>query len=275
MNYIFRTCFNRPEMLYLSLKYEQEARNLAKDFYITTFFLIDGGAAVETYHLAEEFPFPKKIIKRPSNYGITRNTMEGIKTILEDMDTFFLPVEEDILLHKNFLQFIKKNISVISLPDTACFLTGETYRKEEVNNLGFFENPIPWYCPWGTVITKNFIKQFLAENFIITRNGWHIQLPDGRPTGLDEIMILALKKGNWKTYQTHINRFLNIGVYGFDFRADEKIFPIGYQERIKWFEEHLLLGDWWQYSKTMKEIVSNVLPETICKFNPLLDTEVF
>ena len=66
MNYIFRTCFNRPEMLFFSLEYELVARNRYLDLSNNTMtvFCIEYGSPQITYDLVEEFPFPKMIIKK-------------------------------------------------------------------------------------------------------------------------------------------------------------------------------------------------------------------
>ena len=64
MNVLLRTVFDKPEMLHLSIKYEQIARNYFDDDYLTI-FAVDYGANSKCLEVIKEYTFKYIIVERP------------------------------------------------------------------------------------------------------------------------------------------------------------------------------------------------------------------
>jgi hypothetical protein len=273
MIHVFRPCYQRPEMLYFSLEYEAIARERAKGIDIKTVFAIDGGASPETIKLIDEFPYNKQIIRRPDNWGMTQNTLEGWRSMLPEVDTYIATLEDDVLIHKDYFLFTESQLTLMKDPKTACLSTGDMYRLKEEPNLGIVERIPQIYCGWGVCVTKQFLEHFLSLPIRLTGNRCHIQLPNGQVTGVDGLIQIVLRSEGWKSYMAYINRYLNIGVYGFDFRGGLDLPPTAtFEDKVDWFKRHLTIGDWWKYSQTMREnLQSPTIPECIGRFNPLLE----
>jgi len=104
---ILRPVFNRPEMLQLSLEYEIAAREYYKFPYdLITVFLIEYGSPQKVLDLVKEYPFEKKIITRTEKFGLSKNILLGMKESFELSNDFTIHLEDDILLHKTYFQYM-------------------------------------------------------------------------------------------------------------------------------------------------------------------------
>jgi hypothetical protein len=106
-NIILRPVYNRPEMFYLSLEYEIEARKyyMLPDNFITV-FLVEYGSPKKIYDLIENYPFKSSCILRQRKFGLTVNILEGMKEVFNLADRYIIYIEDDILLHKTYFQYI-------------------------------------------------------------------------------------------------------------------------------------------------------------------------
>jgi len=107
MSIILRPVFNRPEMLQLSFEYEIAARN----YYnfpdnLTTMFLIEYGTPQKVLDLVKEYPFENEIIIRTEKFGLSKNILLGMKKAFELANDFVIHLEDDILLHKTYFQYM-------------------------------------------------------------------------------------------------------------------------------------------------------------------------
>ena len=262
MRFILRPCYKKPEMLYFSLKYEALARdNTPFGNDLVTVFTVDGGFAKETMQLVNDFPYPKEVITHGRNVGPVTNIWDGFQSVIGRMDDYIFYVEDDVLMHQDYFLFVQDNADILRTAHTFGLGLQSSLRQEE-QNLGIYEKDPPDISGPSTCITKEFLSHLLSMD---------------KPTipWMDGYMLQVIQREHWKTFSSHINRSLSIGVYGFCYQPQSD-FPMdaSYQDKIRWFEEHLQKGDWWKYSKTMKEILGNpdTLPTAICQFNPLLNT---
>jgi hypothetical protein len=107
MQAIMRPVYNRPEMLYLSLEAEIKARNYYKfpdDF--VTIFIIEHGADPMTMQLVSDYPFRNYCVLRPRKFGLSMNILEGMKDAFSFANDYIIYIEDDILLHKTYFQYL-------------------------------------------------------------------------------------------------------------------------------------------------------------------------
>ena len=102
-NIMMRPVYNRPEMLFLSIEYEIKAREYYKstkkyfsDDDYTTLFIIEHGAHPMVEQFVKNYPYRSLIIKRPEQYGLTINILEGFKAAFDRTDTHVVYIEDDI-----------------------------------------------------------------------------------------------------------------------------------------------------------------------------------
>lgn len=107
MNVIMRVAWRRPEMFKLSLDYEIEAREhhmLPGDF--VTIFVVDHNPDKKTFELIKQYPYKKKVLLRDKRYGLTVNILEGMKTCFNLTEDYVVYIENDILIHKTYFQYM-------------------------------------------------------------------------------------------------------------------------------------------------------------------------
>lgn len=113
-NVIIRPCYNRPEMFALSLEYEQKARKEFGDTSsLTTLFVVEHGAPDKVLKLIDQYPFEKEVIMRKQKLGLTINILEGLKVAFNNTDQFVIYIEDDILIHKSYFQYMKVLLKMI------------------------------------------------------------------------------------------------------------------------------------------------------------------
>lgn len=113
-NIIMRPVYNRPEMLALSLEYEVAAR----EYYdypdeLTTLFIVEYGADEKTKDLVKSYSFPKKILQRPKKFGLSMNILEGFKVAFDLSEEYVIYIEDDILVHKTYFEYMDKLKSMV------------------------------------------------------------------------------------------------------------------------------------------------------------------
>lgn len=115
-NIILRPVYNRPEMFYLSLEYEIKARKyyMLPDDFITV-FLVEHGSPKIIHDLIDEYPFKKRSILRQKKFGLTVNILEGMKEAFNLTDVYVVYIEDDILLHKTYFEYLDVALNMKSL----------------------------------------------------------------------------------------------------------------------------------------------------------------
>lgn len=113
MNYIIRAVFNRPEMLYLSIKSEEAARSYFCNGDYRTLFCIESGAPPMVEEVIDRFyPFPHDKVKRSFRHYGWGNILEGLNSVCDLTDSYVLNFEDDCLIHKTYFDYIDKALGL-------------------------------------------------------------------------------------------------------------------------------------------------------------------
>lgn len=156
-NIIMRVVWNRSEMLQISIEHEIEARKyhmLSGDF--TTLFVIEYGAPSKVFELVEKYPFEKQIIVRESQYGLSKNILEGMKIAFNMTDDYIIYIEDDICIHKTYFKYMDLLLNM----DIGKFSVLSAFNH---NNNGSVNEVYKGhhYCAWGALISKNFFTKYI------------------------------------------------------------------------------------------------------------------
>jgi hypothetical protein len=178
---ILRPVFNRPEMLQLSLKYEIVAREYYKFPYdLVTVFLIEYGSPQKTIDLVEEYPFEKKIIMRTEKFGLSKNILLGMKKAFELAGDFVIHLEDDILLHKTYFQFMDVLLNMKDIGKYSILSPYNRMNEDDVNAVykgHHFAALAPLITKWFFMkylihcITLNFYENFVSRDKFVRALG--------------------------------------------------------------------------------------------------------
>jgi len=157
-NIILRPVFNRPEMLELSIEYEQKAREYVGGLHnVITLFIIEHGAPEKVLELIDEYPYEKEIIKRERKLGLTVNILEGMKAAFDIADDFIIHLEDDILLHETYFKYIKAALSVDGIQPFSVLSPYNCDDKGDVHLIRKAHH----YAALAPMITKKFFEDYV------------------------------------------------------------------------------------------------------------------
>lgn len=157
-NVILRPVYNRPEMLELSIEYEQKAREYVGGLNnITTLFIVEHGATDKVLELVDKYPYEKVIIKREKKLGLTVNILEGMKKAFDLANDFVIHLEDDILLHETYFKYIKKVLGVSGIQP---FSVLSPYNFDDDGDVCDIRKA-HHYAALAPMITKQFFEQFV------------------------------------------------------------------------------------------------------------------
>lgn len=256
MNVLLRTIFDKPEMLYLSLKYERLARVYFDDDYLTI-FAVDYGANPKCLEIIKEYPFKHAIIKRPYRHYVCANVMEGLKTACQYASDFVINMEDDIILHKTYFEFIRKAHNLLKFVD---------YSAITMWGYSPFGDPsilrkTDYFCGPGVLINKTFFDGCVAPYAISDyyRNREFTihninKLNENNPKAKYSINNLA--QHDWDglvnrlidyfafnndlhSYSSLCFRLLHIGFYGFNRHGRYPNHIQSFEDKVKFLESHI------------------------------------
>ena len=160
-NILLRPVWNKAEMLKLSIDYEKVARehhDFSSDIY--TIFVAEYGTTPDVMRVVSEYPFDYELITRPSRFGLTANIMEGYKVAFSRSDSFVITVEDDILIHRTYFEYID-----------ALFALGRELPKFSVINADGGKRGGPSYIkrahhygPAAPLIDKGFFEKYVLPH---------------------------------------------------------------------------------------------------------------
>ncbi len=157
-NIILRPVYNRPEMLALSIEYEKKAR----EYYggvnnVTTLFLVEYGAHNKVLELIDEYPFPKEVIKRDRKMGLTINILEGMKIAFSKTDSFIIYMEDDILIHKTYFNYMS---DLMKMLPQGTYSVLSPYNGDDAGSVNevYKSNH---YAALAPLITKKFFNDYI------------------------------------------------------------------------------------------------------------------
>jgi len=158
MNVIVRPVFNRPEMLYLALKYEQKAREHFDDDYYTI-FAIDHGTCDKCFDIIKDYKYKHVVVARPTRYKVCANIMEALKQACT-MDTeYVINMEDDLVLHKSYFEFVNKAHNLVKDRKYSVITTWGYNNSDNTSTLKCSD----YSCGPGTVINKEFFTKHMLQ----------------------------------------------------------------------------------------------------------------
>ena len=157
---ILRPVFNRPEMLQLSLEYEINARNYYNfSDNLITIFLIECGSPQKILDLVEKYPFEKKTIIRTEKFGLSKNILLGMKETFELADDFVIHLEDDILLHKTYFQYMNL---LLNMKELGKFSVLSAYNYDDNGSINEIYRG-HHYAALAPLITKKFFMDYIIH----------------------------------------------------------------------------------------------------------------
>jgi hypothetical protein len=237
MNIILRAVFNRPEMLQLSFEYEIAAR---KHFMLpgkyVTIFIVEYGSPQKTLELVENYPFKARHIVRSEKYGLSKNILEGMKDAFKSADDHVIYIEDDILIHKTYFQYMDILLNMFSKDEYSIlspyngddggriseFFKGDHYAAlAPLINKEFFEMYVEpcitsvYYENFGTrdkfiTVLNNKYKDYWGKGYRYGANRAH-----NEQAGLiSRLQNVAMIEENRCMIQPYVNRQMHAGFYG-------------------------------------------------------------
>lgn len=236
MNIILRPVFNRPEMLKLSFEYEIAAREhfMLPGEYVTV-FIIEYNSPAAILELVASYPFKSRHILRGEKYGLSKNILEGMKDAFRSADDHIIYIEDDILIHKTYFQYMDILLNMFSKDEYSVLAAyngdddgkvNEIYRGHHyaalapLINKDFFENYIEpciselYYKDFGT--RDKFCKALAAKYGdsklykYRTNPGAH-----NEQAGLiNKLVDVCLIEGGRYVITPYVNRQQHIGYFG-------------------------------------------------------------
>jgi len=196
-NIIMRPVYNRPEMLFLSIEYEIQAREYYKstkkyfsDDDYTTLFIIEHGAHPMVEQFVENYPYRSLLIKRPEQYGLTINILEGFKAAFDRTDTHVVYIEDDILVHKTYFEYMEK---LMTHPNLGKYSVLSPYNKNDDGHVNKVYKG-HHYAALAPLINKEFYEKYVRPNSVME----YYKNPPQYMTNLNEKYKEHWGKGGYK-----------------------------------------------------------------------------
>lgn len=159
-NVILRPVYDRPEMLYLSVEHEIAARKhhmIEGDF--ITLFLVEHGSPQLTLKLIEQYPFRSYCVLRPRKFGLTINILEGMKEAFSLADDYVIYIEDDILLHRTYFEYMD---TLLNMEDLGEWSVLSPYNKNDDGDVNeVFRGH--HYAALAPLINKEFYGKYILE----------------------------------------------------------------------------------------------------------------
>lgn len=277
-----RPVYNRPEMLQLSIEYEIKARQKAgiRDNEYLTLFLIEYGASRKVIQIAKSYPYPavyryrrreyesldiyNALFNRKKywRYGISRNLLEGMKDAFQLSDEYVLMIEDDILIHETYFQYINVLLgmpeifpfSAISASRNGMFAwANNTVHQDQSGNATIVRKGHD-YSPWGPLLGKWFFMKYVLpyanEEFyenrlqameklnakytrFFGREYKYTDIKHGEQAGLiNRLVDVAMIDDGAYVITPDLDRQIHIGFYGAN-RGKNKINGLTFKGRVQ------------------------------------------
>jgi len=248
---IMRPTYNRPEMFALSLEYELAAREYYKFPHdLVTLFVVEAGTPKKVWELIEQYPGEKKIIKREKKLGLSKNILEGMKEAFKETDDFIVYIEDDILLHKTYFQYMD---TLLNHPDLGPYSVLSAYNKDDKGDVSEVYK-YHFYAALAPIISKEFFTKYIAhcanDNYYNNKPAFVTILNDKykqhqkshtykykdtqhhQQAGiLNRLTDVAMIEEGMYTYMPRVNRQIHVGYYGHN-RPGGMIPGKTYEERL-------------------------------------------
>jgi hypothetical protein len=259
-----RPVFNRPEMLKLSLEYEEHARShsdLADDF--VTVFLIEHGAPEETLQLLRDYPYEKIGIKRGKKYGLSVNILTGMQVAFERADDYIIYIEDDVLVHSTYFNYLKKLLEMFKEERFSILASFNKGKGGDVNEV--YRGHA--YAALAPLISKYFFEKYIdpcispayyrnfgtRSKFVVELNAKYKKYWGGKykyrdaqhneQAGLiNRLVDVALIEEDMYVITPRVDRNIHIGYYGKN-RPGGKLPGKTFDERVENLQQIILSAD--------------------------------
>jgi hypothetical protein len=158
---ILRPCFQRPEMLQLSLEFQEQ--NQCQDEFMT-FFFADHPADIEIMPVLAAHSHPKAIIMRDARLDLTPNILEAYKWLFENIKTDYVAIiEDDIIVSQDWLKmmlwFAKNNKD----EKVMAFNAGDLRDKALAGDLREIKY-IDWYYSCASMVSRAVFEKYVLPH---------------------------------------------------------------------------------------------------------------
>lgn len=261
MNVLLRTVYDKPEMLYLSIKYEKIARDYFNDDYLTI-FAVDYGANPKCLEVIKDYQFDYIIVERPVRHFVCANVLGGLKAGCKRADDYIINMEDDVILHKSYFEFVKKAHDLVKSFGYSAITTWGLSPTGDPSIL----KESDYFCGPGTVINKQFFEEYIVpyatrdyyRNWVPTiqainelnRDNTKAKYKVGNLSHLDwdglanRLVDYASFSKGLHSYSSACFRLLHIGFYGFNRRGGK--YPSGiisFDDKVSFLESNIFNPD--------------------------------
>ena len=154
MNVIMVVGYNRPEFFYYTISTLKQCRGVGK---YKIYFLFEHGVDKTYYKLIDEFRIGDyEVIERDRHYGLTRNILEGYKTLFQVADEYIIMVEDDVIISRDFLEYMEH-----AYRKWNTLVAGTGYVNGVDESAVYLTN---WFIPYGVLIPKKFFYNHLLRH---------------------------------------------------------------------------------------------------------------
>jgi len=158
---LMRPVYNRPEMLYLSIEAEIEARNYYKfSDSLLTLFIIEHGADPICIDIIKQYPAKSYCIFRQTKLGLTTNILEGFKDAFNLTSDYVLYIEDDVLPHKTFFKYLDV---ILNMPEIEKASIISSFNKDDNGDVHVLYKGYH-YAAICTTIFKKFYLDYVYPN---------------------------------------------------------------------------------------------------------------
>jgi len=247
-------------MLYLSLKYEQKAREYFDDDYFTL-FAVDHGTDKKCFEIIRSYPFRHAVMARPSRYKVCANIMEALKQVFVENIDYAINMEDDLILHETYFKFVHNAFnmvqdrkfsvittwgyspygdpSILKCADYSCGPGTVISRHFFMNymmqfaNAGYYNNWIPTIKHVNEMNKDNPKAKYKIDNF--SHLDW-----DGL---MNRLVDYAAYKDNLRGFASVCFRLLHIGFYGFNRHGEFPPELKTFEARVEFLESNIFNPD--------------------------------
>lgn len=163
-NIILIPAYRRPVMLHLNLN------SLIKCDGIRNYrllFALDGSHDRQAKEIIDNScsNLDREIIERSTRYGLSKNILEGMKMASKNTRDYFIVIEEDVRVTKDFLKW-QEYVHEHFFKDNILASYGFAYENKSRIDQSMIEEVrlTDWYVPYGTLISKRVFQKYILPH---------------------------------------------------------------------------------------------------------------
>lgn len=283
---IMRPCYNRPEMFALSLEYEIQAReyfDIGSE--LRTVFVVEYNSPKIILDLIDKYPYTKAVIQRESNYGLSKNILEGMRDCFDSTDDYVIYIEDDILLHKTYFMYIHEVLNMPELSNYSVISSDGMNDNGPVNVVKKAQG----YAALAPVISKKFYRDFIEPcstdkfytspmNFVLALNDKYKEFQKDKTYRytnaahrqqagvINRLTDAANIEQGMYVVRPFVTRMQHIGIYGHNRRMGTDLSGKTFEDRLNHLRKIILDKDLMYQMAGSKEYNDYKI------FSPSLDT---